>query len=490
MQRNRQKIESKQRRQEPQPGGIGRQRKLQTEGTGHQMRHQSQGHQPLENRHPLKEYSKYVAFNVLGMAGISCYILADTFFVSRALGAQGLAALNLALPIFNVIRGIGLMMGMGGATRYSILRGQKEPEHANRVFSVVAAATFLCSLLFVGAGLLFSGQIAMAFGASGSVLGTTSVYLKVLCCFAPFFMMNDMMICFIRNDGDPNLSMAAMVIGSLANILLDYVFIFPCGLGIFGAALATGMSPMIGLCLASLHWTRRPHALRFVRSRDAFSAKTAAGTLKISAALGFPSFITELSSGIVILVFNLLILDLAGNTRVAAYGVIANISLVVIAIYTGIAQGIQPLMSRAFGEGKMALVRKYLHYALWTIAAASVVIYGIVFFLADGITAIFNSEGNADLQAIAVTGLKLYFLAIVFAGTNISLAMYFTSTNQALPAHVISLMRGLLLIVPAAFLLAKLLGLSGVWLSFPVTEGLVFLMAAIIYCASRRKDVY
>ena len=465
-----QQSESKKREQELQPEGA--------------------SGQPLLIQHPLKEYTRYVTFNVLGMAGISCYILADTFFVSRALGAQGLAALNLALPIFNAIRGIGLMMGIGGATRYSILTGQQEPERANRVFSIVAAATLCLSLLFVAAGLLFSREIAMAFGASGAVLGTTSVYLKVLCCFALFFMLNDMMICFIRNDGDPNLAMAAMVIGSLANILLDYIFIFPCGLGMFGAALATGMSPMIGLCLASLHWTKRPHTLRFVRSRDAFSAKDAAGTLKISAALGFPSFITELSSGIVILVFNLLILDLAGNTGVAAYGVIANISLVVIAIYTGIAQGIQPLMSRAFGEGEMILVRKHLHYALWTIAAASILIYNIVFFMADGITTIFNSEGNADLQEIAVRGLKLYFLAIVFAGTNISLAMYFTSTNRAFPAHVISLMRGMLLIVPVAFLLAKLLGLNGVWLSFPVTEGLVFLLAAIIYCVSRRKDVY
>lgn len=477
MRRNRQKIESKERRQELQPGGTA----------------QQSGEADLRlvsSQHPLKEYTKYVTFNVLGMVGLSCYILADTFFVSKALGSQGLAALNLAIPIFNLIRGTGLMLGMGGATRYSILKGQMQEEDANRIFSIVAMTTFFFSLLFVAAGLLFSREIAMAFGAAGPVLGSTSIYLKVLCCFAPFFMLNDMMICFIRNDGDPNLAMAAMVIGSLANILLDYIFIFPCNMGIFGAALATGMSPMIGLCLASLHWTKRPHSLRFVRSRDAFSAKSVAGDLGISAALGFPSFITELSSGIVILVFNLLILDLAGNTGVAAYGVIANISLVIIAIYTGIAQGIQPLMSRAFGERRMKLVRQNLHYALWTIAAASIVIYGIVFFLADGVTGIFNSEGNAELQTIAVTGLKLYFLAIFFAGTNISLAMYFTSTQRAFPAHAISLLRGLLLIVPAAFLLAEFLGLCGVWLSFPVTEVLVFLLAAIIYCTSRRKDVY
>ena len=463
-----------------------------TESTQCQPEMQSAGAstQPTLNQHPLKEYSKYVTFNVMGMIGVSCYILADTFFVSKALGAQGLAALNLALPIFNAIRGIGMMMGMGGATWYSIRKGQHAEEEANRIFSIVVTATFLCSLLFILAGVFFSSQIASAFGADESLLDLSGTYLKVLCCFAPFFMLNDVMICFIRNDGDPNLGMAAMVVGSLANILLDYIFIFPFGLGLFGAALATGVAPVIGICLTLIHWTKPSHTLKFELGHSEFSAKQTLTSLRSSLALGFPSFVMELATGIVILVFNLLMLKEAGNTGVAAYGVIANISYVVIAIYTGIAQGVQPLMSRAFGEENMALVRKNLHYAVWTIAGVSVFLYGVIFFFSEGITQIFNSEGNAELQAIAVTGLKLYFLAVFFAGTNISMAIYFTSTNRALPAHVISLLRGLLLIVPAAFLLARLLGICGVWLSYPVTEGLVFLLAWIIYCVSRRKNVY
>ena len=174
-----------------------------TESTQCQPEMQSAGAstQPTLNQHPLKEYSKYVTFNVMGMIGVSCYILADTFFVSKALGAQGLAALNLALPIFNAIRGIGMMMGMGGATWYSIRKGQHAEEEANRIFSIVVTATFLCSLLFILAGVFFSSQIASAFGADESLLDLSGTYLKVLCCFAPFFMLNDVMICFIRNGG-------------------------------------------------------------------------------------------------------------------------------------------------------------------------------------------------------------------------------------------------------------------------------------------------
>ena len=243
----------------------------------------------------------------MGMIGGILLHISRHIFVSKALGAQGLAALNLALPIFNAIRGIGMMMGMGGATWYSIRKGQHAEEEANRIFSIVVTATFLCSLLFILAGVFFSSQIASAFGADESLLDLSGTYLKVLCCFAPFFMLNDVMICFIRNDGDPNLGMAAMVIGSLANILLDYIFIFSFGLGLFGAALATGVAPVIGICLTLIHWTKPSHTLKFKLGHSEFSAKTLT-SLRSSLALGFPSFVMELATGIVILVFNLLML--------------------------------------------------------------------------------------------------------------------------------------------------------------------------------------
>lgn len=439
----------------------------------------------VENRdNYLKEYAKYTSLNVAGMLGISCYILADTFFVSKGLGAEGLAALNIALPIFNFIRGIGLMMGIGGATKYSILKGQRENQKANKVFSIMAITVVLISVLIVLAGVFFSENITYALGADENVFDMTNSYLRVICIFAPFFMMNDTLICFVRNDRNPNLPMVAMVLGSLANILLDYIFIFPLGMGIFGAALATGMAPAIGMVIISLHWIKFDNELRLIKVRIETSA------IKNAVSLGFPSFVTEVSSGIVILVFNMIILKLQGNTGVAAYGVIANISLVVISIYTGIAQGIQPIMSRAFGKEDMDNVKRVFKYAAITVAAVSVLIYLNVFVFSEGITQIFNSENNAELQKIAVRGLKIYFTAILFAGFNISLAMLFTSTQRAFPAHVISVMRGLVIIVPMVFLLSGIFGLDGVWMSFPITEITVSFIGTAVYCVFKRKDVY
>ena len=180
-------------------------------------------------------------------------------------------------------------------------------------------------------------------------------------------------------------------------------------------------------------------------------------------------------------------LRLEGNTGVAAYGVIANLSLVVLAIYTGIAQGIQPLISSGHGAGNIRKMQAVLKYALWTTLIMSAGIYAVVFLGADGIAGVFNSEGNIQLQAMAVKGLKLYFTGCPFAGFNIIISMYFASSGRALPAHIISLMRGFIIIIPAAYLLSGAAGLTGIWCAFPAAEASAAVLGGIFYIAVRRR---
>lgn len=175
----------------------------------------------------------------------------------------------------------------------------------------------------------------------------------------------------------------------------------------------------------------------------------------------------------------MIILGIAGNAGVAAYGVIANLSLVVIAIYTGLAQGMQPLVSRSYGEGNKTCIRQYLNYGFVSVLVLSAGIYASLFWFAEPIVKIFNSDGNVLLQEIAVSGMKLYFTAIPFAGINIMLSLFFTATNRVFPAQSISITRGFALIIPAAFFLARLAGMTGIWMAFPITECMVFLLAVI-----------
>ena len=424
---------------------------------------------------PFQDFIRYSFFSIMGMIAISCYILADTFFVAQGLGTNGLAALNLAIPTYDFIHGTGLMLGMGGATRFSILKSQNNQKGADTIFTNTVYMGIFFSIIFMLGGLFFSGSLARLLGANQNTFEMTNTYLRVMMLFSPAFIFNDIILCFVRNDGNPRLSMIATVCGSLFNVVFDYIFIFPCNMGMLGAVLATGFSPVVGLTIMSPHWLGKKRGFHFRKLvPDADSIRT-------NISLGFPSLLSQISAAIVMIVFNMLILGLEGNTGVAAYGVIANISLVVLSFYTGIAQGIQPLVSHSYGRKKTDGIRQFLRYAMISMVILSAVMYLILFVFADPIASAFNSEHNAKLQEIAITGLKLYFTSLVFAGFNIILSMYFTSVEKALPAQIISLLRGLILIIPIAFLFANLWDMTGVWMSFPATELVTALVGAVLY---------
>ena len=424
---------------------------------------------------PFQDFIRYSFFSIMGMIAISCYILADTFFVAQGLGTNGLAALNLAIPTYDFIHGTGLMLGMGGATRFSILKSQNNQKGADTIFTNTVYLGIFFSIIFMLGGLFFSGSLARLLGANQNTFEMTNTYLRVMMLFSPAFIFNDIILCFVRNDGNPRLSMIATVCGSLFNVVFDYIFIFPCNMGMLGAVLATGFSPVVGLTIMSPHWLGKKRGFHFRKLvPDADSIRT-------NISLGFPSLLSQISAAIVMIVFNMLILGLEGNTGVAAYGVIANISLVVLSFYTGIAQGIQPLVSHSYGRKKTDGIRQFLRYAMISMVILSAVMYLILFVFADPIASAFNSEHNAKLQEIAITGLKLYFTSLVFAGFNIILSMYFTSVEKALPAQIISLLRWLILIIPIAFLFANLWDMTGVWMSFPATELVTALVGAVLY---------
>lgn len=215
--------------------------------------------------HCFRDFVKYSSLNVLGMIGLSCYILADTFFVSKGLGTNGLAALNLAIPIYSFIHGCGLMIGIGGGTKYAIQKNQGDQDTTNRIFTHGIYLAILFSVFFVFIGLFFSAQIVTLFGANEGVFAMTKTYTQVILLFSPAFLMNNVLLCFVRNDGAPQLAMAAMIGGSLSNILLDYVFIFPFHMGIFGAVFATGLAPIISMVILSPHFIKKRNHFHFAK---------------------------------------------------------------------------------------------------------------------------------------------------------------------------------------------------------------------------------
>lgn len=428
-------------------------------------------------KHPdcFHEFARYASMNVLGMLGLSCYILADTFFISKGLGADGLTALNLAIPIYSFIHGSGLMIGMGGGARYSIYKSMGDEKETNRIFT--NAVLFAAGLagIYVFTGMFLTGNIVALLGADAAVSEMTETYLKMILLSAPAFLMNNVLLCFVRNDKAPQLSMRAMLGGSLSNVVLDYLFIFPCQMGIFGAVAATCLAPVISLLLLLPHALKKNNEFHLIRCMP--DRKHICDIL----VSGVPSLVTEVSSGIVMIVFNAMILNLSGNTGVAAYGIIANLSLVVISMFNGITQGFQPIVSRYYGAGESENVRTVFRYALTAMLVFSILIYAGTFFYAPQISGIFNKEGNPTLQRIATQGLKLYFIACPFVGCNLIISTYFTSVARPLPANIISVLRGFVVILPLAFFFAAAFQMTGIFCVFPCTELLVSVIAILFY---------
>lgn len=420
------------------------------------------------------EFRRYAAPGVLGMIGISCYILADTFFVAKGTGSLGLAALNIAIPAYNLMNGLGLMVGVGGATHYSLCRAQGDAVEADRTFTHTLLLGLCIALLFVLTGTFGVVPLSRLLGANAETLDMTAVYLRLLLCFAPFFVTNNVMIAFVRNDGEPGRAMAGMIAGSLFNIVFDWVFIFPCGLGMFGAALATGASPLVSLLVLSGHLRRpsRGFHLRRERLRPRLLPRICAP--------GLSSLVSELASGITLLLINLVLLRIAGNTAVAAYGVIANLALVESAIFTGLSTGVQPLISRSAEADR----RRLLRWTVTTALAISALMYVLVFVFASPITAVFNSEHDPALAACAVPGLRIYFAGFLAACINIIAAAYFSAAGQASRGFIISLVRSIIAIPPVLFALSALLGVTGVWLTFPAVEALACVLSLLLILRS------
>lgn len=420
----------------------------------------------------LKQFFKYISQSVAGMIGISVYILADTFFISVHSGADGLAILNLILPVYGLIYAIGSMIGIGSATRYAINRSSQKSTDFYFTQSVFWA--LICSIPFILTGIFFPGKFLVLLGADQKLTLLGKSYLRIMLIASPLFMVNYTFTAFARNDHAPSRAMTGAIAGSLFNILFDYIFMFPMGLGLSGAALATAFSPAVTILVCTTHFLGKRNGVEFKWKTPSFRHLISCCQLGISA------FVGELSSAITTIIFNMLILGIAGNVGVAAYGVIANLSLVAMSIFNGLAQGAQPLISQNYGKGNQENVKKLLKWSLLSCLVLELATVFISFGFTDTLIGIFNSENNLQLLNYAHTGLQIYFLGFLFAGINIMLVAYFSATDSPLPAITGSLMRGIIAIALSAVVLSKLLGLNGVWGSFLSSEVITFVVILLL----------
>lgn len=427
-----------------------------------------------------KQLRKYIIPNIIAMTSISCYILADTYFIAAAQGTNGITALNLVLPIYGLIFAIGSMIGTGAATRYALSKhiGAKDYD---QYFTNALIWTIMISVIFVLAGMFFPDAILKIMGADQTILKTGHHYIQIVLCCTPFFMLNYSMTSFVRNDGAPKIAMAATLISGISNIILDYVLMFPMHLGMAGAALATGLSPVIAMMITMVHYLSKNNTVYLVRMRPSLKK------LITSCQLGMVAFVGEIASGLTTMVFNFLLLQLSGNTAVAAYGIIANIALVGIALLNGVAQGLQPLASEMHGKKEYDQEKKIYRYSLLLGIFIALVLIILILIFGDKIIRIFNSEHSIPLARLADQGIRLYFVGFLFAGINIITAGFYSAIGKSKASSLIAVSRGIILIILFAFELSWCFGLTGIWLAFPATEMTTLCLSILINKTTMKK---
>lgn len=416
-----------------------------------------------------KEFLRYVLQNIAAMIGVSVYILADTFFISAASGADGITVLNLVLPIYGLIFAIGSMIGVGSATRYALGKASGNKE-VDTYFLHAIFWDIMVSIPFLLLGAFAPAQVLRIMGGDAEIIKMGIPYTRIVLLASPVFMMNYVFTAFARNDHAPTTAMFASLSGSMFNIVFDYVLMFPMGMGLAGAALATALSPVVTMLVCCTHYFGRKNAVGFRWNTPSVRR------LVSCCGLGIPGFVGEISSAVTTTIFNMLLLKLLGNIGVAAYGIVANLALVAVSIFNGIAQGTQPLISRSYGCGESGQVKKLLQWSLGVTLLAELLLVGSAWGFTDSFVQIFNSEGNQELRYYAYDAMRYYFLGFLAAGINVMLIAYYSAIDKAKPAFLASLLRGAVAIGICAVVMARFWGINGVWLSFLASELLTLLV--------------
>lgn len=404
----------------------------------------------------------------------SIYVLADTIIIGKGIGATAVAALNIALPVYNVFFGFGLLFGVGGSVLMSIHRGSGNKEKADAFFTMALLLNGVIWIIATVFCVIFMEDIAWMLGATDETIGYIMEYIPCIIWGAGAFFFSSFLQTFIRNDGAPKLSMNGVIAGGVTNIILDYIFVYPMDMGMFGAALATVIGSTLTVIILLTHFLSKKNQLRISVKNMRLSY------IREIFANGFTSFIIEAASGFTIFVFNQQLLKYFGNTGITVYGIICNTTIVVTCLCKGIEQAAQPILSINYGAGLSKRLLKVQSLSIRTslIVCAVPVILGFV--VPNLFTYIFIHP-DASILSLSAPAIRIYFSGFIFLGVNMVFICYFQSVAKAAASLLLCLLRGCVLIIIFVCVLPMIVGSSGIWFAFPAAELVTMLIGIVIY---------
>lgn len=429
-------------------------------------------------------FFQYAIPSVLGMIAVSSAGIVDGFFIGNFVGSHGLAAVNISLPVFALLFGLSLMLAIGSSVVSGKLMGQGATKSASNIFtkaflSIGVFSVAICALLFVNID-----TILHLFGATPELAEVAIQYLSVMLPFMPFFMIGIVLNYFVKVDSRPMLAFAALLVVAAINIVLDWYLIAYLSLGIFGAALATGLSYLSLIVVLLPHFFSKKATLRFV--------KPIGGYIEIVKASwnGASEFVNEISVGITTLIFNLIMIKTFGVEGVAAFAVINYILWIGVMISFGISDSLQPIISKNYGARKPQRIEGFLKLAFFCVTAAGLVMALLITTIPSDLVSIFLKDNEQQTVQIVLEFASLIWPAFLFIGINLTISAYFTAMHKPIQSATIAILRSLVLPLFFISTLPLIFGTNGIFLAIPVAELVTFVVAVFLFKrASPRKTV-
>lgn len=428
-----------------------------------------------------KQFFKFVIPSVVSMLVFNLYTMVDGIYVARFVGEHALSAVNISMPYVNFIFAFSILFSVGTSTVVAIFRGENKMKSANETFTRNTIFLTVCALIITLLALVFQNELALFLGASEVTLPYVHDYLGVLIWFTFFFIVSYSMEVLVKTDGFPKLATAAVTVGAVTNIVMDYVLVVQVGMGIRGAAIATGLSQVLTFTVFTIHFLGKRGTIHWCKTTLDLSV------YKHIIPIGTADFITELSAGTIIFLFNHAILKHIGDNGVVTYTVITYIYNIVMMTFTGISQGMQPLVSFYRGRREEKTCRLFLRYALYSTFAMSLLALAICLFMTPALVSIFIDASRTELFAYTVHAFRIYSLCYLVIGYNIVCSGYFAAVEKSGYSFTISLLRGFVLIAASIWLMGELFQGEGIWYATLVCESSTLVVSIWCMLRSQRK---
>lgn len=421
-----------------------------------------------------KKYLHYLIPSLAAMWVFSIYTMVDGIFAGNFVGPNALASINISMPFLSFIFACALLFAVGASTIISIYLGQSEKRNADNIFSTTIVIIIILSIIISILAHFNIDKLAYFLGADNLTINYVKKYLDIIIYFNGFFMVSYYLEVLCKTDGAPYLSTIGVVSSALMNVILDYIFVAKLNYGVSGAAMATSLSQLLSTAIFLSYFLSKKSKLSFIKLK--FNMNEFLRTIKI----GFPDSITELSAGIIVLLFNQVIIKFIGEQGIVAYSVISYVNGLVLMTMIGISQGVQPLVSFYHGKNDIAIIKKLLKMSLLTVLITSLLSFIISTIFSNSIVSIFLDSSNYTLHSFTKKVFSIYSITFLLMGFNILISGFCAALEKPKSATLISLSRGLIVVSIVLFIMVLIFKSNGIWISTSISEGICLIMSLII----------